>query len=105
MAVRVFVGNLALEACASILEDAFGGGGRTVESVELLRRPRGFAFVEMGTPADAAAAVAALDGAMLCGKKLRVRLAHIETRQRSRAAGAATTGRAGVRPLPRKEPS
>jgi RNA recognition motif-containing protein len=36
-------------------------------------QPRGFAFVQMGSPEDAAAAVGALDGHDLDGRKLKVR--------------------------------
>ena len=35
-------------------------------------RPRGFAFVEMGSEADEAKAIAALDGAEWMGRNLRV---------------------------------
>jgi RNA recognition motif-containing protein len=59
------------------LRTAFAADGRTVREVAIPNdrdtgRPRGFAFVEMGSEGDAKAAIAALDGKDLDGRSLKV---------------------------------
>ncbi len=105
MGKRLFVGNLPYEATGEQLREVFGRHGR-VTDVHLVMdretgRPRGFAFVSYATDEEAAAAVAALDGADFGGRKLVVN----EARERgsgpppggSRPGGAARTG-GGHRP-------
>ncbi len=77
MGTRLFVGNLAFDTTESSLTDAFATDGRTVLSVSIVAdrdtgRSRGFAFVEMGSPTEAAAAIKALDGSEVNGRALRV---------------------------------
>jgi RNA recognition motif-containing protein len=60
-----------------MLRDAFSGGGRSVPHVNVKRnatsgKPRGFAFVDMGSAAEAEAAIAALNGTVLDGKQIKV---------------------------------
>lgn len=76
MANRLYVGNLAFEATENLIEKRFSECGE-VASVALMLdrasgRSRGFAFVEMGSPTEAAAAIKALDGSEVNGRALRV---------------------------------
>jgi RNA recognition motif-containing protein len=81
MGKKLFVGNLAYSCDEEALREAFGADGRTVTSVKIITdretgRPRGFAFVEMGTDDDAQKAVGALNGQQLQGRPLTVNEAH-----------------------------
>jgi RNA recognition motif-containing protein len=76
---KLYVGNLPFQAAEADLREAFSAHGE-VESVSVVMdretgRSRGFAFVEMATPEAANAAIAALDGKDLGGRRLRVNLA------------------------------
>ncbi|HET6343624.1 MAG TPA: RNA-binding protein, partial [Myxococcota bacterium] len=67
MGTKLYVGNLNYKTSEEALREAFGADGRSVESVKIITdrdtgQPRGFAFVEMGSPADAQAAIDALNG-------------------------------------------
>ena len=73
---KLFVGNLPYSAGEDELETAFADHG-TVVSVVVIRdretgRSRGFGFVEMETGEMAEAAVGALDGFEMDGRRLRV---------------------------------
>ena len=73
---KLYVGNLNFSTVESAVEEAFGAYG-TVVSVNLISdretgRPRGFGFVEMSSPEEAAAAREALDGQQLDGRNIRV---------------------------------
>jgi RNA recognition motif-containing protein len=77
MGTRLFVGNLSFETTQSSLTEAFAKDGRKVVSVDIMAdratgRSRGFAFVEMASTGDAAAAITALDGSSVNGRPLRV---------------------------------
>jgi RNA recognition motif-containing protein len=77
MGTRLFVGNLSFSTTEDTLRMALSEGGRTVKDVHMpadreTGRPRGFAFAEMGSEADAKAAIAALDGKQLDGRPLKV---------------------------------
>jgi RNA recognition motif-containing protein len=85
MGNKIFVGNLSFEATEQDLHDLFSSDGRQVDRVSIVTdretgRPRGFAFVEMGSDADAAAAISAIDGQELLGRPLRVNEAHDKPR-------------------------
>jgi RNA recognition motif-containing protein len=74
---RLYVGNLSWDTTQDSLRSLFESGGRTVKDVHIVSdretgRPRGFAFVEMGSKAEADAAIAALDGADLDGRQIKV---------------------------------
>lgn len=80
MGVRLYVGNLPYDASEASLREAFEAGGRQVLSVTLVTdratgQPRGFGFVEMGSEADARAAIGDLDGSSFGGRTLRVDMA------------------------------
>jgi len=73
---KIFVGNLSFDSSEDDVRRAFEDHGE-VASVQILTdrdtgRPRGFGFVEMGSDEQAEQAIAAMDGAMLDGRPLRV---------------------------------
>ena len=77
MGKRLFVGNLSFNTMEDELIAAFEQDGRKVESAHIMvdrdtGRSRGFAFVEMGSDADAQAAIQALNGTDLSGRTLKV---------------------------------
>jgi len=85
MGTKLFVGNISFEASEQDLHDLFAADGRQVNSVSIVMdrdtgRPRGFAFVEMGSASDMNAAIDALDGKDLHGRELRVNEAHDKPR-------------------------
>jgi RNA recognition motif-containing protein len=66
MSRKLYVGNLPYSATESLLSDKCAAFG-TVESINLITdrdtgRSKGFGFVEMGTEAEAKAAIAELNG-------------------------------------------
>jgi RNA recognition motif-containing protein len=74
--MSIYVGNLSYEVTQDDLSQTFAEYG-TVKRVQLptdreTGRVRGFAFVEMGTDAEEAAAIEALDGAEWMGRDLKV---------------------------------
>jgi RNA recognition motif-containing protein len=77
MGLRLFVGNLPFSADEQQIRELFEQGGRTVTDVKLITdrdtgRPRGFGFVEMGSPEDADGAVRDLNGQDFGGRRLTV---------------------------------
>ncbi len=76
LGTNIYIGNLPFTATSEEVEELFGGFG-SVTSVNLITdretgRLRGFGFVEMGTDAEAAAAIEALNGTELGGRTLTV---------------------------------
>lgn len=74
--MSIYVGNLAYEVTSEDLNEVFAEYG-TVSRVQVpmdreTGRMRGFAFVEMSSEAEEAAAIAALDGAEWMGRDLKV---------------------------------
>ncbi|MDZ7969738.1 MAG: RNA-binding protein [Nostoc sp. DedSLP03] len=74
--MSIYVGNLSYQVTQEDLNSVFAEHG-TVKRVQLptdreTGRPRGFAFVEMGTEAEETAAIDALDGAEWMGRDLKV---------------------------------
>jgi cold-inducible RNA-binding protein len=77
MGTRLYVGNLSFQTEENGLTEAFGADGRQVVSVQIMMdretgRSRGFAFVDMGSDADAQSAIEAMNGTELDGRALRV---------------------------------
>ncbi|CAJ0944032.1 unnamed protein product, partial [Mesorhabditis belari] len=72
---KVYVGGLPDDATSKEIEDAFYKFGR-IYKVWVARRPPGFAFVEYEDQRDAEDAVRAMDGARVCGARVRVELSH-----------------------------
>jgi cold-inducible RNA-binding protein len=76
MATKLYVGNLSFRTTSEELRDAFAAAG-TVESASVIEdrdtgRSRGFAFVEMATPEEAAAAIELFNGKDFGGRNLTV---------------------------------
>jgi RNA recognition motif-containing protein len=73
---RIYVGNLSYNMDATSIASLFAPHGEVADVHIVLdqvsRRPRGFAFVTMGSSAQAQAAIADLDGQNVDGRTLRV---------------------------------
>jgi RNA recognition motif-containing protein len=79
MVKRIYCGNLSFQATEDDVRGLFEAHG-DVTSVHMVMdretgRPRGFAFVEMASEAEANAAVKGMDGANLGGRNLKVNIA------------------------------
>jgi RNA recognition motif-containing protein len=77
MAKRLYVGNIPYQTTEEQLRTLFESDGAQVTEVKIVidretGRPRGFAFVEMSTDAQAVAAVEALHGRQFGGRPLNV---------------------------------
>ena len=73
---NIFVGNLAIDTTEQALRTLFEGFGQVL-SVNIVKdrdttAPRGFAFIEMSSEADAQAAIAALNGTIIDGRRVNV---------------------------------
>jgi len=76
MSTKLYVGNLAFQTTSQELQQLFAGAG-TVASASVVEdrmtgRSRGFAFVEMSTNEEAAAAIEQLNGKELGGRALKI---------------------------------
>jgi len=93
MATKLYVGNLSFRTTSEDLREAFASVG-TVESATVIEdrdtgRSRGFGFVEMATPEEAAAAIEQFNGKDLGGRNLTVNEAKPRTERAGGAAAAA----------------
>ena len=100
MGSKLYVGNLNFTTTEEALEAAFAADGRTVKEIAIptdrdTGRPRGFAFVTMGSEADAKAAIAALDGEELEGRALKVNEAQDKPRGGGGGGGGGRGGYGG----------
>jgi RNA recognition motif-containing protein len=96
MGTRLYVGNLSYNVTEPELKDAFGENGRNVKEVKVVLdrdtgRPRGFAFVEMTTDAEAAQAIETLNGREIQGRPINVS----EARERAPRSGGGGGGYGG----------
>ena len=76
MGSKLYVGNLSYDTTSSVLEQLCSPHG-TVQSAEVIQdrdtgRSKGFGFVQMGSDAEAQAAIAALNGQQQDGRALTV---------------------------------
>ncbi|HET6976211.1 MAG TPA: RNA-binding protein [Pyrinomonadaceae bacterium] len=76
MSTKLYVGNLAFQTTNQDLQDLFAQAG-TVQSASVVEdretgRSRGFAFVEMSSNAEAAAAIDQFNGKEVGGRALKV---------------------------------
>ena len=76
MSKKLYVGNLAFQTTSNDLQQLFAQAG-TVESAQLIEdrdtgRSKGFAFVEMSTEDEAAAAIQQFNGKEVAGRALKV---------------------------------
>jgi cold-inducible RNA-binding protein len=95
MNTKLFVGNLSFNTTENDLQDAFAAHGTVAEANLMMDRatgrPRGFAFITMGTPEEAQKAIAALNGSDLDGRALTVNEA--KPREEGRSGGSHSGGR------------
>jgi RNA recognition motif-containing protein len=96
MGTRLYVGNLSYSVSETELRDVFSEEGRSVKEVKVVLdrdtgRPRGFAFVEMDTEADATAAIETLNGREILGRPINVS----EARERAPRSGGGGFGGGG----------
>ncbi len=79
MSVRLYVGNLSFDATGEDLDEIFSEIGAVEDAIIVTRpgggRPRGFGFVTMSDPEEAADAIAQLDGYELAGRPLKINVA------------------------------
>lgn len=76
MGSKLYVGNLSYNTSSSELEQLFGQHGQ-VQSAEIISdrdtgQSKGFGFVQMGSDAEAQAAITALNGQQQDGRALTV---------------------------------
>lgn len=95
MGKKLYVGNLTYDVDESALEALFAPYG-SVQSAQIIvdrdtNRSKGFGFVEMGTDAEAQAAIQALNGHDHQGRNLTVN----EARPREDRGGGGGYGRGG----------
>ena len=100
MGSKLYVGNLNFTTTEDALKTAFSANGRSVKEVAIpsdreTGRPRGFAFVTMGSDADAKAAIVALDGKDLDGRSLKVNEAQDKPRTGGGGGGRGGYGGGG----------
>ncbi len=93
MATKLYVGNLSFRTSSEELREQFSRAG-AVESASVIEdretgRSRGFGFVEMATPEEAAAAIEMFNGQDLGGRNITVNEAKPKT---DRAAGGGGRG-------------
>jgi RNA recognition motif-containing protein len=91
MAKKLFVGNLPWSATNDDLQQAFSQHGAvtsaTILTDKMTGRSRGFGFVEMENDAEAEAAIAALNGTDMGGRKIIVNEARPMTERPPRSGG------------------
>lgn len=79
MDTKLYVGNMSFGTSEDALKALFAQAG-TVVSVDVIKdrmsgRPKGFAFIEMGSQAEAEKAIALLNGKEVDGRPLTVNVA------------------------------
>src|SRR6476646_1232437 len=95
MAKKLYVGNLAFQTTSQDLQELFAQAG-TVESASVVEdrdtgRSRGFAFVEMSSNEEAAAAIEQFNGKEIGGRALKVN----EAKPRENRGRSFNGGRSG----------
>jgi RNA recognition motif-containing protein len=95
MAKKLYVGNLAFQTTSQDLQELFAQAG-TVESASVIEdrdtgQSKGFAFVEMSTEEEAAAAIQQFNGREVGGRALKVN----EARPRENRGGGGGRGFGG----------
>jgi len=97
MGNRLYVGNLSFRATSESVRTAFAAIGEVTDVHVVTDREtgqsRGFAFVTMANAADAAKAIAEMNGALLDGRPLKVNEA--EERQGGGGGGGGGGRRGG----------
>lgn len=86
MSVTLYVGNISYSMKEDELKNAFGQYGEVV-SVKVIidkrtGKSKGYGFVEMGSDADADAALSNMNGKELAGRNVKVNKANSQTEQK-----------------------
>ena len=89
--MNIYIGNMSFDTTEDQLRESFAGYGE-VSTVKIIAdndtgRPRGFAFVEMASNEEAAAAISGLNGHELNGRALNVNEAKARTEGSNRSGG------------------
>lgn len=97
MATKLYVGNLSFQTSEQELQKSFAAFG-SVQSAQVVKdrytnESRGFAFVEMSTPAEAQAAISGLNGQVVDGRALVVN--ESKPRESSGSGGGGSRGGGG----------
>ena len=100
MGKKLYVGNLAYSVRDNDLEQAFGEFGSIVSAKVMMERDtgrsKGFGFVEMGSDAEAQAAIQGMNGQPLGGRSVVVNEARpMEQRPRGFGSGGGGSGGGG----------
>src|SRR5437868_3774790 len=97
MSTRLYVGNLSFDTTSDTIRELFGSCGEVTDvhvvSDRDTGRPRGFAFVTMGSPAEAQKAISEINGKTVDGRPLRVN----EAEERGGRGGGGGGGGGGFR--------
>ncbi|MEZ4403818.1 MAG: RNA-binding protein [Kofleriaceae bacterium] len=101
MSTRLYVGNLSFNTTGDDVREHFEAIG-TVTDVHVVTdrdtgRPRGFAFVTMGSPAEATKAIAEMNGKTVDGRPLRVNEAEERPARGGGGGGGGPRGFGGPR--------
>ena len=76
MSTRLYVGNLSFNTSSETIREEFSQLGEVTDVHVVMDRetgrPRGFAFVTMGSPAEAQKAISEMNGKNVDGRPLRV---------------------------------
>ncbi|WPJ97396.1 RNA-binding protein [Coraliomargarita algicola] len=99
MNTKMYVGNLSYDTTDSDLRELFEAHG-TVSDVFIVKdresgRPRGFAFVSMGTPEEMNAAIEGLNGEEFLGRALTINEARPREERPQGGGGYGGGGRGG----------
>lgn len=99
MGSKLYVGNLSYNTTSSDLEQLFAAHG-TVHSAEVISdrdtgRSKGFGFVQMGSDAEAQAAIDAINGQTVDGRPLTVNVAKPKEKSFGGGGGGFGGGRGG----------
>ncbi len=101
MGNKLYVGNLDFQTTADDLADLFAGAGEVRRAQVITdrdtQRSKGFAFIEMGTDAEALRAISLYNGHLLHERALLVN----EARPREERTGRSSNGSGGG---PNKQP-
>jgi len=97
--MKIYVGNLSYDVTSEDLQQEFAAFG-AVETVSLITdrdsgRPKGFAFVDMPTIAEAQAAINKLNGKMLKDRTMTVSAARPRTESKGGGYGGGRSGGGG----------
>ena len=97
--MKIYVGNLSYETTEDELAAEFGAFGKVdsvaIPSDRFSGRPRGFAFVEMPTKAEADAAIAGMNGKSLKNRTIVVNESRPRTENTRSGGGGYGGGKGG----------